>query len=361
MLALTFWSGMLPRQKESQLKVYSKLGGVFLGVLDRPCLDYAGQAYQVLRDMQDQIATMLRHYNRPPRYLVLMANNVCLTRPDFMFVQQLDLKESRHVFATLGKAFRLDVFYNEDDSEAKRYLERKEMRVVLEGNILEIDTFELSSDMHCELLSSQLEVFTFQAEIQRIETYTYARKLGCIDLFPHVKVLWVNGYVKEIDFTNLAQSMMLVELRVTLKTKLDKSIAAMTNLKELCVYQRVLSTIPTEIGLMTNLTTLEFCNHFEQCIPTQVGKLKLLTSLSIRGTKLTGCIPSELCNLTCLALLDLCDNPYLEGCLPSFQALWSLDLAGTHDVVAPCMDGWLETSTRVWHRDGLGGLGGLGV
>ena len=350
MLALTLWSGMLPRQRESQLKVDSELGGVFLGVLDRPCLDYAGQAYRVLRNMQAQIAKMFVHHNRPPRYLVLMANDVCLTRPDFMFVQQLDLKESQHVFATLGKASRLDVFYNEDDLEAKCYFERKEMRVALEGNMLEMDEFEFLGNLHCELLPGQLEVFTFQADIQRIETYTYARKLGCIDLFPQVKVLWVNGSVKEIHFTNLS---MLVELRVTLKTKLDKSIVAMTKLEVLCVDQAVLSTIPTEIGLMTNLTTIELYRKFAQCIPTQVGKLKLLTSLSIRDTKLTGCIPSELCNLACLGLLDLCDNPYLEGCLPSFQALWSL--------VAPCMDGWLETSTRGWHRDGLDGLGGLGV
>ena len=354
MLGLTLWSGMLPRQRESQLKVYSKLGGTFLGVLDRPYLD-SDQAYQVLRNMQDQIAKMFVHHNRPPRYLVLMANNVCLTRPDFMFVEQLDLKESRHVFDTLSKASRLDVFYNEDDSGAKRYFERIGLDVALEGNIL---TIEGDYDLHYELLPCQLEVFTFQAEIQRIETYNYARKLGRIDLFQHVQVLWVNGSVKEIDFTNLN---MLVELRVTLKTKLDKSIAVMTNLKDLRVDQAVLSTIPTEIGLMTNLTTLEFRNHFEQCIPTQVGKLKLLTSLSIRGTKLTGCIPSELCNLACLGLLDLCNNPYLEGCLPSFQALWSPDLADTPDVVAPCMDGWLETSTRGWHRDALDGLGGLGV
>lgn len=350
MLALTLWSGSLPRQRESQLKVYSKLGGTFLGVLDRPSLP-TGQAYQVLRNMQDQIAKMFVHHNRPPRYLVLMANNACLTRPDFMFVEQLDLEESRYVLDTLGKASRVDVFYNEDDSEAKRYLERKGMRVVLEGNIL---TIEGDYDLHYELLSGQLEIFTFQAEIQRIETYTYAQKLGCIDLFPHVQVLWVEGLSKEIDFTNLS---MLVGLRVRLKTKLDKSIAAMTNLKELYVDQAMLSTIPTEIGLMTNLTSLEFCNHFEQCIPTQIGNLKLLTSLSIRRTKLTGCIPSELCNLACLNLLDLYYNPHLFGCLPSFQALCSLELERTPHVVAPCMDGWLETSTRVWHRDGLGGLG----
>jgi hypothetical protein len=115
MLALTLWSDMLPRQKESQLKVYSKLGGAFLGVLDRPCLDYAGQAYQVLRNMQDQIATMLRHHNRPPRYLVLMANNVCLTSPSFMFVRQYSSTESKKVYDLLAQASRIDVFYNEND------------------------------------------------------------------------------------------------------------------------------------------------------------------------------------------------------------------------------------------------------
>lgn len=354
MLASTLWSGALPRQRVPQIKVYSKLGGAFLGVLDRPCLDYAGQAYKVLRNMQDQIATMLSHPNRPPRYTVLMANNVCLTRPDFMFVQQLCLEESRHVFNTLNKASRLDVFYNEDDSETKRYFERQGLVVVLEGNTLEIDPFEdgdtFGYGLHYELLPCRLEVFTFQVEIQSIYTSHDARKLGRIDLFPHVKRLSLGGFVLELDFTILAQNK-LVELRVKLKTKLDKSIVAMTNLKVLCVNQGVLSTIPTEIGLMTTLTTLEFYKHFQQSIPTQIGNLGLLTSLSIRCTKLTGCIPSELGNLTRLGFLDLYNNPFLEGCLPSFQALCTLDLRNTPNVVVPCMDGWKETRIRLWRRD----------
>lgn len=354
MLVLTLWSGALPRQRVLQVKVYSKLGGAFLGVLDRPCLDYVGQAYKVLRNMQDRIATMLSHPNRPPRYMTLMANNVCLTRPDFMFVQELDLEESRYVFNTLNKASRLDVFYNEGDSEAKCYFERQGLDVVLKGNTIEIDAFEhgdtFGYGLHYELLPCRLEVFTFQAEIQRIETSHYARKLGRIDLFPHVKTLWLDGFVKELDITILAQSK-LVELRVKLTTKLDKSIAAMTNLKVLCVDQVVLSTIPTEIGLMTTLTNLEFYKLFEQSIPTQIGDLRLLTSLSIRSTKLTGCIPSELGNLTRLGFLDLYNNPSLKGCLPSFQALRTLDLRNTPNVVAPYMDGWKETRIRMWHRD----------
>ena len=359
MLGLTLWSGMLPRQRESQLKVYSKLSGAFLGVLDRPSLP-TGQAYQVLRLMQDQIAKMFVHHNRPPRYMVLMANNVCLTSPSFMFVRQYSSTESKKVYDLLAQASRLDVFYNEDDSYALDMVDRLYLDVEVNESTLSVfnkprNGVPGTDFRYHEFLPPELEVFGLRAAIESIVTHHPVHALDPIALFPELKRLYVCGPVVGcVDFASLEHLKCLVDLHLLFSCELDTRFDLVQNLRVLSLDAITTTSIPTEIGFLTNLTRLDFVSNFGGSIPHEIKKCQKLKHLGFENTNITQNIPGELFDIAALESLSFVNNHLLKGCLPkefdTHQGLNDLCLRNTSLDVGHRLDSWQNVGYQHWAR-----------
>ena len=94
--------------------------------------------------------------------------------------------------------------------------------------------------------------------------------------------------------------------------------------------ERLVGTIPSELGSLSNLQELELWgNQLTGEIPTELGSLSNLQELELWGNQLTGEIPTELGSLSNLQWLDLSNN-HLTGEIPtqlgSLSNLHSLSL-----------------------------------
>ena len=328
---------------ETTIQVYSKLGGMFLGAIQRPCVANK-DAYSVLRKLQDTIATWLCHPKMPPRYLALFVGTLRLTSPDFPFVDHLDAELSQQVFGALGKALRIDAMWDEDLTCAKSRLASKGLRFE-EGDQVSILRAVHGVDLK-ELVPMEVEAYTFGVTIRKVWANFSAEKLGCIHLFPHLEKLDCGGWIKEVDFKRLAQVKTLTNLDIC-TTCLTDDVGLMTNLKALSCVTSEPGCIPTTIGLLTRLTSLLLQGSFTRTIPSEFGKLVELAYLGITATNVSGSIPSELCQLTKLTTLDLSGNPHLEGSLPeefcNLRLLSYLVLNKTPVETKGFLKGWQRT------------------
>ena len=315
MLSLVACFGFQPtcnKTSKTSIQVYSKLGGTFLGAIQRPCVKNV-DAYSVLRKLQDQVATWLCHPKMPPRYLALFVGSTRLTSPDFPFVDHLDAKLTHQVLDLLGKALRIDALWDDGIHCAEKRL----ASMCSQAKVVQNKLVVAPSDIHHrnELLPCEVEAFTFGATIKILVVKADAQGLGCVHLFPHLEELDSKGWLQEVDFKRLAQIKALTRLNIGVEY-LNEDVSFMTSLKKLSVETSEVGCIPTTIGLLTRLTHLVLTGGFAGSIPREIGNLCGLTSLKITETQVSGRIPSELCKLTKLSSLELSYNPRLSGSLP---------------------------------------------
>ena len=353
MLSLLGWFGALPPSTcETSIKVYSKLGGIFLGAIQRPCSKNV-DAYSVLRKLQDQVATWLCHPKMPPCYLALFVGTSRLTSPDMPFIDHLDAKSSQQILYELGETLRIDAMWDEDLTRAKSRLASKGLRVSVEGHKLSILHKVQGIDVK-ELLPMEVEAYTFRDTIRGVWTNFNAQRLGCIHLFPNLEEL----ECKEVDFKRLAKIKTLLRLHISTEF-LNRDVGLMTSVQRLNV-QVNFGSIPDSIGLLTGLTELTL-RGFHGNIPSRLGDLVELKRLVIQNTKLSGSIPSDLCRLTKLSSLVLDNNPQLKGSLPeefnTLSLLGVLCLEGTPVNTKRLLDGWQKCSLGFyysplwWHQN----------
>lgn len=356
MLSLLLRFGAAPRKDKQEIKVFSKLSGGFLGRIRRPRF---ANAYSVLRDLQDQAARLLVHANRPARYLALFVGSERLTSPSFPFVKELDSKEEQRVLDTFGGARRVDVLWDEDFTYAKDALRKMDLIVDFVDGQLAIES--VSDDLHGlhlleDALTPELEVFGFEEAVTEIELICNAKKVGKVDLFPHLQKLgypYNNKTVNHVDFVELAKSKTLRKLDINLNGVLDKQVGLMTNLSVLSLLAKQPTNLPTELGLLTKLTDLKLYDDFEGTFPSEVGNMQGLRRLVVSRTNITS-IPPELCDLKALLEMNLGRNGSMEGSLAQnfykLKSLRVLCLYKTSMVDTPNMGGWYDVSSKLWKR-----------
>ena len=349
MLSLLACFGLLPCN-ETSIQVYSKLGGIFLGAIRRPCVENK-DAYSVLRKLQDTIATLLCHPKMPPRYLALFVGTLRLTSPDFPFVDQVDAKSSQQVLGALGEAERLDAMWDESELEAYAYvrLENRGFGVRLGEN--KLTTFSKKT-IHDAFLPPELEAFTFYEPIKTLQVCFAVQHFRSIHTFPHLEELQIK-FVHKADFESLARIKTLVVLKMVLPC-LDGKVGALLSLQTLDVCQTRGGGIPASIGLLTNLKDLTLSGKFNLNVPSELGNLRGLKCLTIEGTNVSGVIPSELCRLTNLEELTLDNNLLLEGSLPkqfgNLSLLTTCSCDNTHVNTKGFLDSWKHHVYNIYTR-----------
>lgn len=333
MLCLEAWFGKQVGKDSSHIKVFSKLGGNFLGYIRKP---EAQDKTQVIRSMQDEISQFFKH-SRPSRYLVLFVRQVRVTQPSFPWDGLATVS-----FDALATR-RVDTMYNEDDTYALHKIDDFfGLDVMHTPGQLEVTSRSMYPTRRPRtLLLPELEVFGFRGDQTPITTLVFknqAVSLVGIENFLDVERIrmsldrrTLDAYVLEVDFRDLAKSRNLAELQVIMRCTLSKDVGLMVNLRKLDVCTRFYGQVPTEVGLLTKLTSLALRGPFEGAIPTELGHLKDLADLVFEFTTLKGHIPKEL-SLPKLASIALSGNPNLRGDLPDFEACTFLSLEGSKNI-----------------------------
>ena len=353
MLCLQAWCGALPTSLvgPAKLQVFSKLGGNFLGFVDKPCFEMLGdatKAYTTLRDMQAHAALLLKHAYLPSRYIAVYVGSHRVTSPSFPFADSLDQEQVGLVKALHG-ADRIDVMYDTDVGVAQASLGAKGVYAlccdVPDGYALRV--YYSFNQVLSKLVQPELDVFAFKWKILLLEFNTSADSIGDLVFFPHLVVLRIKGVccVKNSDFASLASTCKLLTqlfIRLDGSTSSLLGISKLSNLERLEVFAdssdpgRLI--IPREVKSLSKLEELSFMGQqIVGQIPSEIGQLQSLKILALSGTNLTSCIPTEFGNLSQLCYLFLSKNKHVHGELPlELNKLSNLETLGINSTPNVC-------------------------
>ena len=119
MLCLASWAGVVPTIKTNSLRLFSKLGGNFLGYLH---VDSKLPTFEKLLDLQVQASNLMKHQTRLPRDVLFWQDANILTDCKFVCLDRMDAHQSKRAEELLERAkqSKLSMMYNEDDSWAER-------------------------------------------------------------------------------------------------------------------------------------------------------------------------------------------------------------------------------------------------
>ena len=368
MLCLEAWFGkrwLGDSVRDQQVKVWSKLGGTFLGFLERPCVANKAQTKQdvvsALCSLQAKVASWLPHPQRGPKHLLVFDGLIQLTPTEFAYnTQSID---AQVVARNLGEAKDLHVLWNEDDSYTERVLDKQNLSANVDEGYFKVESYfgdeayaTFSTDRP-EFFFAGLEAYNWKGKpIERARMRFSAFRLGNAAMFPVLRRLTLDymDALQDEDCDALVQCKLLETLEVTLVCGLSPRISLLKGLTTLKLLVRHgPTTIPSEIGSSGNLTSLNLqgCG-FRGRIPTELGQLSKLKHLCIYYTKCDSCIPCEFGNLQNLKTLDLAKNANLHGNLPStlskLSLLTKLDLSDSVNVI---IDDTMERGVwkgRVW-------------
>ena len=358
MLCLSAWIGALPTRHVQKLKVYSKLGGNFLGLVDKHCMqNQVGLliTYDTLRSLQDQVALIFKHEFLASKYIVIYVGAARLTKPNFPFVAKPDFEEQTQVVAVLQNAQSIAVMYDADLSEAKASLRKQSLNAVLTNNDLVVHrvTSQGGPDYaHGHpplgvLALPELDAWAFHHRCERITARYAAETIGSLVSFPYLQGLY--GGVNDVDFKSLARTCKLLKSLCLCMNGVQYTLNGVSELSNLAEISMIYGAdyicdniytcdngvvLPSELGSLSKLTTLcfegrPFCGR----IPTELGKLQGLKSLSLRTTSLTQTVPTELGALSNLEHLDLQQSRLLSGDLPNFSYVKHVFVDGTPHLV----------------------------
>lgn len=346
MLCLSARLGAFPTRHVNKLKVYSKLGGIFLGCVDKPCI----QNKAALRSLQDRVALVFKHEFLASKYIVIYVGAARLTKPNFPFVTQPDFEEQTQVVAVLQNAQSIAVMYDADLSQAQASLRKQHLFADLTINDLtvhKIPDFDPRPPLPV-LALPELDAWAFHHRIERIKGRYDAETTGSLVSFPYLQGL--HGSVNDVDFKSLARTCKLLKSLWLFMNGVQytlNGVSELSNLTELSMLYGGADYIvgdiytcdngvvlPSELGNLSKLTKLCFAGRpFCGRIPTEIGKLQGLKSLSLRTTSLTHTVPTELGALSNLEHLDLQQSRLLSGHLPNFSHVQHVVVHGTPHLV----------------------------
>ena len=358
MLCLSAWLGALPTRHVQKLKVYSKLGGNFLGLVDKHCMQNQDGSlifYDTLRSLQDRVALIFKHEFLASKYIVIYVGAERLTKPNFPFVAQPDFEEQTQVVAVLQNAQSIAVMYDADLSQAQDSLRKQNLCAELTNNDLVVHrvTSQGEPDYFPRLplpvlALPELDAWAFHHHIERIKVWYDAETTGSLVSFPYLQGL--HGNVNDVDFKSLARTCKLLKSLCLCMNGVQYTLNGVSELSNLTEISMIYGeadyivgdiytcdngvVLPCELGNLSKLTTLcfegrPFCGR----IPTELGKLQGLKSLSLRTTSLTHTVPTELGALSNLEHLDLQQSRLLSGDLPNFSYVKHVFVRGTPHLV----------------------------
>jgi hypothetical protein len=352
------------RNVRSQIMVFSRLGGNFLGVVE------AMKETQSMADFAKQVAKFGESVMKHERNYTWRCLDVCfddLLAPRQAWIMWNDRKahaevltkhdarvENNKLCLSLegtklgGKLVREVGFYYKQKLcciSGKSYTHRAKLDALNSlAGLTSLGLKNISIDISC-LPESLLVLETNNTVIDRL---VLPRSLQSLAL----QVTSFGGTSLQRMVENHKGLTQLSVSRSPYMSEIPTELGSLVSLKRLCLTDaKMVCKIPSELGLLTNLATLWLDNNqltgrlpselgnlarltyvsvsnnfLNQTIPSEFGKLCALRSLSASRNKLSGSIPTELGYLTNLRHLFLSDNNLCEASL-RLTNLEALDLS----------------------------------
>ena len=117
MFCIATWCGF-KQAKSNSLRLFSKLGGNFLGYLH---VDSKLPIFERIKDLQVQASKLMRHATRLPRDILFWKQEQELLPEGFAYRERLEEEEEDYIEDLLGSTTKaLSMMYNEDDSAASQ-------------------------------------------------------------------------------------------------------------------------------------------------------------------------------------------------------------------------------------------------
>ena len=242
MLCLEAWLGKLcfgNSVRDQQIKVWAKIGGKFLGFLERPCVSNKAQTKQdvvsALWSLQAKVATWLPHPQRGPKHLLVFDGLIQLTPLEFAYnTQNVD---TQVVARYLDEAKDLYVLWNEDDSYVERVLDKQKLRAKLNQACLAVSCYGSDFDVQPVMFPTELEAYNWKGKpIESLTMRCKAHRLGDVSMFPFLRQLSSTELLYEMkdeDYDKLAQCKHLVKLEIFFSGGLSNKISLLKSLTTL--------------------------------------------------------------------------------------------------------------------------------
>jgi hypothetical protein len=263
----------------------------------------------LLVSLQTQVAKLMPHAKRPSLCLLLFANNISLTSPNFVFSPRVSRREARTAFEALSVSACIEAMWNEDDSQVLKHVSSKGYY----APPYEWDTtLEIQGASLNQAVIPELKVFAWRNKICSLHVSLSGQtRLGDTSIFPDLTKLSLQRRGEFVDIPELStqstQDLMHSSRLETICTAFDISLQELSQLPRLSDLECMLTTqVQTNLGLMTNLVKLTL-SCFQGSIlelPACMSSLPNLEKLSILGLSIGGSIDA-VCTLPKLRHLNL--------------------------------------------------------
>jgi hypothetical protein len=334
MLALSACFGVLTRclaaKTSNKLLVFAKMSNVYLGALDKRRVDIHN-VVRVIRDMQLQVSKLLRHPDRPSKFMLLFAPEL-LVEPRFIFSDYVSCKRANNLVDYINKATIIHAMWSEDDQHAKAFLRNRGYRVqsLRDGACIKLEVFAAQI---VEYLPQEFCVYNFASKVTTLVCQTFFK--GGLDMFPWLESLDLYWYADNNDLettlrntTTLrtlivrnkvpCQSLVSSEHITTLvvnSTNLEGHVGMLTHLVSLKLYGYCVMPLPIEVSKLVNLRFLwislvRLGHDAPFCLEALIG-LETLGLVSLLGSQ----VSIDFSKFAALKTLHIEDNNKLVGCV----------------------------------------------
>jgi|694.fasta_scaffold07150_8 hypothetical protein len=301
MLALSAWCGTAQDflKESSKYLVFSKISNAYLGAIDKRSADIHNVQH-VIRDMQHQVSQLLRHPDRPSKFMLLYAPEL-LVAPSFVFSDFLTCTKAKRLVESIKQARTLHAMWSEDDSYAKEALTKKGYywtRAPYGGNrTLTLGLLTNTSSMRCEPIPRECWVFNFPSKVTALKYIPFF--VGPLDMFPWVESL-------ELHWFSDCHTMAPLQNTTTLRKLIVHNgvpYKSLVNSKHITDLVVIKGTLQSDVGKLIHLTCLSLHGHPLMTLPNEVSKLVNLRVLNL--TEVREVVPSYIEALVGLEHLSL--------------------------------------------------------
>ena len=282
MLALSACFGVLTSclaaKKSNKLVVFAKMSNAYLGFLDKPRVNIQN-VVRVVRDMQLQVSKLLRHPDRPSKFMLLFAPEL-LVEPRFIFSDYVSCKRANQMVDYVNNATTIQAMWSEDDQDAKDYLRTRGYRVqsLRDGACIKLEVFAAQI---VEYLPQEFCVYNFASKVTTLVFHPSFK--GGLDMFPWVESLELDRYEDNNDLaTTLRNATTLRTLIVNGKVPYQ-SLVSSEHITTLVVNS---TNLEGDVGMLTHLVSLNLYGFCVMPLPIEVSKLVNLRFLWINLVRL---------------------------------------------------------------------------
>ena len=330
MLALSACFGVLTccsvAKTSNKILVFAKMSNAYLGALDKPRVGIQN-VVRVIRDMQQQVSKLLRHADRPSKFMLLFAPEL-LVEPRFIFSDYVSCKRANQMVDYVNNASIIHAMWSEDGEYAKAFLRNRGYNVQSYTNYKQVEVF---SAQIIEYLPQEFWVYNFSYKVKALVFRPFFK--GGLDMFPWLESLTLYWFEDDIDLeTTLRNTTTLRTLMVHDKvpyqslfsckhitnlavkaTSLQSDVGMLTHLVSLSLYGDYLMTLPSKVSVLVNLRVLwikEVNIVAPSCLEALIG-LETLGLVSLFGSQAS----MDFSKFVALKTLHIEDNSKLVGCV----------------------------------------------